>query len=566
LKRFFMRRPLSRVLLFSALLFAVGGLRAAVAQVPPSAEPGIVSRSLERQNRPPEKARPVIVLPEEKNRGAKGGTQKIFVLQSVRLDQSTVYRQKDIEALAAPYLGRKVSFADLTALAQRITRQYRQDGYIFSRAVLPPQKIRNGLVRFQAVEGRITNVTLEGDFEDKNGLIAALAGKMRTKAPANTKDIERYLLLINDLPGITARSFVRPAKTPGGGDLVIAVTEEKTEGSASFDDRGSRYIGPWRGELTGAFNNLFGLHDRTTLRADMATQTKELRFGEVTHEEEIGSEGLRLKARYAVTATEPGGALGPLGIDGESRLFDIEALYPLLRSRTRNISLLGGFDGNNTTTTLSGLQVAQDRLRTARAGARLDLADRFRGISQLTLTATHGFRGFGAAAAGTGRSRANAPADFTHWNGSLSRTQDLWWPQASLFLSAAGQYSKDPLLAAEEFTVGGADFGRAYDAGELAGDRGYAGAAELRYGGAADATWLRSYQLYGFIDYGRVFNLSPVVGEVKQDSLTSAGFGVRFSLARDISGYVELAKPLNKNVNAEGNDNPRLFFSLLKRF
>ena len=547
-------------------LFMAFSVNTAFAQVPPSAEPGIVTRNLEAPDRTRSRFEDMVVVPDMDEARAKGSTKKVFVLKGVVLETSTSYKTEDFGKIYGPYIGQEVSFADINTIAHGMTRKYREDGYIFSRVVLPPQTIKDGMLRVQAVEGRIANVEVTGNFKDSSGLVQKFADKIRTSGAANTKEIERYLLLIDDLPGLTARSFMKPSATVGGGDLIIAVEQDLFEGSASIDNRGSRFIGPWRGEVVGAFNSLFGIHDRTTLRAILATQTEELRYGEITHEEQIGSEGMRLKGRYAHTDTEPGGSLSALGIEGDSALFDLEALYPLLRGRQMNLNLLAGFTANNTETDLAGIQIAKDRVRSVRAAGRLDFADPLRGVNQFELMGTKGLDVLNATDDGTGRSRANGEHEFFRMNATATRIQDLWWPQLSLFLSATGQYSRDPLLASEEFTVGGPGFGRGYDAGEIAGDRGYAGLAELRYGGPVDTQILKAYQLYTFIDYGKVKNLSPVVGEVAQDSLTSAGLGVRFNMVYDVSGYVELDTPLNKQVNAEGDDDSRLFVSLLKRF
>jgi hemolysin activation/secretion protein len=77
---------------------------------------------------------------------------------------------------------------------------------------------------------------------------------------------------------------------------------------------------------------------------------------------------------------------------------------------------------------------------------------------------------------------------------------------------------------------------------------------------------VQSYQAYSFIDYGRTKLKVPGAGEAKKDSLTSAGLGVRFNLAHDFSGYVELDTPLTKKVASEGDNDSRLFFNILKRF
>lgn len=553
--------------LFAATLLASpSGLVWAQANVPTSTQPGILGRSLESDDRGRIGSGGNIVLPQMEEDAIDGSTEKVFTLTDVVIEGSTVYDRDDLAPVFDEFIGQPVSFSDLNRIASGLTRKYREDGYIFSRVILPPQKINNGVVHLRAVEGRVANVEVTGTYKDRGGLIRSMANKIKTAGPTNTSDIERYLLLIDDLPGITARSFVKPSQQQGGGDLVIVVEQDMFEGSASIDNRGSRFVGPWRGELVGAFNSLFGIHDRTTLRTILATQTEELQYGEITHEQQMFTEGLRVRGRYAITSTKPGGTLSPLGIEGDSELFDVEALYPLIRGRELNLGLNAGFSANNTVTELGGIEVGKDRIRTARLGTTLDFSDELRGINQFDLGVTQGLDVLDSTSDGAGRTRANAEHQFVRLNATATRVQDLWLPGVSALMSVTGQYSTDPLLASEEFTVGGPGFGRAYDSGELAGDRGYAGQLELRYGREVGGDLLASYQAYSFVDYGKVKNKSPVVGEVAEDSLTSAGLGVRYNLAYDLSGYLEAAVPLNKEVNAEGDDDPRFFMTLSKRF
>ena len=539
---------------------------AASAQVPTSADPGIVSRSLEREDRNRGTLDGNIVLPQMEDQVIEGSTEKVFKLTDVTVEDSTVYDQADFNKIIGEFKGQDVSFSDLSRITNNMTRKYREDGYIFSRVILPPQKIQNGVVRVQAVEGRVENVEVTGEYKDRGGLIRSMANKIHSDGPTNTRDIERYLLLIDDLPGITARSFVKPSQTQGAGDLVIVVEQDPFEGSVTLDNRGTRFVGPWRGEFVGAFNSLFGIHDRTTLRGIVASQSEELQYGELIHEEQLFTEGLRVKGRYAITSTKPGGSISSLGIEGDSELFDVEALYPVIRSRDLNLGINGGFTANNTTTELSGIEVGRDRIRSGRLNSTLDFTDRLRGINQFDLGLTQGLRVLDATSDGIGRSRANGEHDFLRFNATATRVQDLWWPGVSALVSATGQYTSDPLLASEEFTVGGAGFGRGYDSGEIAGDKGYAGLLELRYSNAVASQLLQSYQVYTFVDYGKVKNIDPVVGEAEEDSLTSAGVGVRYNLNYDLSGYLEVDKPLNKQVNAEGDDDTRVFMTLTKRF
>ena len=559
-------RPLRLfILTIGVMLFISFNSSTAFAQIPPSTEPGVVIKGLERKAPPRSRLEDIVTVPKPGEMEKKVSDKKIFVLKKVVLDKSDVYQAADLANTYDKYIGQQVSFADLNDIASAMTRKYRKGGYIFSRVIVPPQKINNGVVHFQAIEGRIVNVELVGKVRNDNGLIKTIADKIRNEGPANSKKIERYLLLIDDLPGIKARSFIKPSRTVGGGDMVISVEEDSFEGSASFDNRGSKYLGPFRGELVGAFNSVLGLHERTTLRAVAATQTSELKFGEITHEEQIGSEGMNINTRFAVTDSSPGGNVSSLGIEGSSRLLEISAKYPLIRSRAMNLNVVGGLSGLNSETDLLGIKTAEDHVRSLQAGGQADFTDPLLGINQVDFRASKGISVLGATDDGMGRSRANGKHDFLRMNLTATRIQDILLPDLSLFLSATGQASNDALLASEEFTVGGAGFGRAYDGGEIAGDRGYAGVAELRYGSYVDHELIRSYQLYAFMDGGRVFNKNPLVGESGDSSLVSTGVGVRFNIIHDISGFLEFASPNTRIVRSENNDKSRLFFSVLKR-
>jgi hemolysin activation/secretion protein len=427
-------------------------------------------------------------------------------------------------------------------------------------------------VHLRAFEGHITDVTLEGDYKDHFGLISEMADKIKVGGIANTEKIERYLLLIDDLPGITARSVVRPSDQLGGSELVIMIEQDFFEGSVGLDNAGSRFLGRTRGEAVVAANSLFDSHDRTTLltvNTLFEGQTKELRFADIEQEIQLGSEGLRLEGYASVTSTEPGFSLEPLDVNGNSNFYELSAYYPYLRSRDMNLSILGGFNGTNTRNKVLGVRTSNDRVRTLWLEGQFDFLDALAGINQFEGRLTKGLDIFNATSDGQGRTRIDGDHEFWRVNAQARRVQDLPG-EFSLALSTEGQYASDSLLSSEEFTLGGTVYGRGFDFGELAGDHGLAGEIELRYGGPVydeDINeYLRSYQLYTYYDIGAVWQEDTVVGEEKRESLASAGVGVRFNLIYDLAGYMEVDVPLTRDIAAEGDDDPRFIFNVLKRF
>lgn len=553
-------------LIATAFVFEGSTALAVPATAPTSTNPGVIQRSLEPTQ--PEISRPeeVFTIRKESADGKGLDTKKSFTLHHVVLDGSTVYTPQQVDELSKDYLGKPTSFADLYTLSRTLTAHYREDGYIISKVILPPQKIKNGTVHLQAVEGRIVNVKVVGNVPDKNNLIHDMANKIKSSGPANTKHLERYLLLINDLPGIHARSVVQPdEKIPGAADVIITVEEKKFEGSVSFDNRGSKFLGPYNATAVGAFNSLFGIHDRTTLRGITTVGTDEMRFMDITHEEQLGTEGTRLKGRFAITSTKPGGDLESLDIRGLSRLFDLEVMHPLIRNRQYNVNLIGGFTAINSDTDILGVNTGDDNIRLIRGGGHVDFTDPFAGVNQIDAEIAQGIFLFGTSDEGVGRSRASGEPNFTRENFTATRLQDIWGP-FSVKLSGTGQNSNDPLWVTEQFAIGGPEFGRAYDTGEITGDSGLAGLVELRYTGEPPGGFLQNYQFYGYYDGGKVWNNEVAFGEIDSASLASAGFGVRFNTEYDFTGYVELDKPLTRPVNSESDNGSRLFFSILKRF
>ena len=55
-------------------------------------------------------------------------------------------------------------------------------------------------------------------------------------------------------------------------------------------------------------------------------------------------------------------------------------------------------------------------------------------------------------------------------------------------------------------------------------------------------------------------------GQKHNESLSSAGIGVRFSLSAWISGSLEIAKPLEEQVSAEEDSDFRFFAKLIVRY
>lgn len=552
-----------------AVSFVASNVLAAPGDIPSPAEPESIMRNLEERDRVPSKQVPEIAVPAPSIQQTKEGGVKLVVLKNVEFEGNTVYSDAELASAASGFIGKKVSFNELATIANTVTRKYRDNGYILSKAVLSPQKIGGGTVRFNVIEGYISEVSLAGDAENIR-LIQKYAQKISSKRPINKKDLERYMLLADDLPGVTARSIIRPSRNvPGSSELVINLVQDKFEGAASVDNYGTRYNGPIQLSGIAAFNSLFGIYDRTTLRAVVVPEGEELLFGDILHEEQLGSEGTKWRGRVGYTKTEAGAKVESLDIAGNAFVTDNSFVFPVLRTRKENFTPTVGFKTIDSESELLGILTSEDSVRSLYAGFDYELEDMFAGSNIFDFRVVRGLDVFGASDDGVGRSRANGEHEFTKAVAEYLRVQPVYG-SVSLYGGVTGQISESALLASEEVSYGGRRYGRAYDPAEIIGDNGVAGFIEVRHGDIIPSNEIfKSTQLYAFYDVAGTWNKSLVFGEPKRQTLASTGIGTRFNIIKDVTGDVSVAFPMTRKVSANGRkhgDDPRFFFSLIKRF
>ena len=122
------------------------------------------------------------------------------------------------------------------------------------------------------------------------------------------------------------------------------------------------------------------------------------------------------------------------------------------------------------------------------------------------------------------------------------------------------------MLSTEEFEIGGLTFGRGYDPSELTGDSGLGASLELQFSQAPGLSFLQSYQVYAFYDFGVVWNTDS--NTPSQESLASAGIGVRTNLTDWLFADFEVAQPLTRELEnrADNRDSERYFFRITGQF
>lgn len=563
----------------AGLLFLVASGSAWAQAVPGPAQPGRLPQQLTPAVPPPAVSpTPPVQIPVPPTRAVNVPQ---FILRQVVVEGATIYAPDTLRALYAPFIGQPADSATIAKIEQAITVKYRDDGYILSRAIADAVDPQTGVLHIRVFEGYIDKVEIQP--ADTHGALRGILERIPhachdgdqpqagQPCPLNRDELERYLLMANDLPGVKASAVIQPSPTQvGAADLVVTVTQKPFDLAAGIDNRDSAYYGRWRLSQSAAANNLFGLYDRTQIATVESLPFKDLFFIQGSEQVPLGSDGLSLAVIGSHARIRPGDSLRRLNLRSTSDDGGVSLSYPLLRTRAQNLLLRAGVDLRNAYTHQSDASLFNDKTRALILGATYNLADAWNGTTTADASLTQGVSVLGATPQSSlVSSHLGAPPNFTKADLEISRLQQLF-PEWAVLGAATGQYAWSRLLAAEQFGYGGVLYGRGYDDSEILGDRGVAAKAELQYTPAWGPNLfgvdvLKSLQFYTFYDIGRAWVLDhPAPPHLNG---ASAGGGLRIGVTDYLTSSVELAKPLTRPVQAAVNDGrsgkaPRIFFSL----
>ena len=517
-------------------------------------------------------------VPEETTDGAaeiEPDTELRFRLNGVNLTGATVYQNEDFDPILSDFIGTEVTLGGLREIGNRIERQYREDGYVATRVIIPPQAIRDGVPTLEIYEGKIIHYEINGEIGDVKKLIARYLDNLLTDEPARWTELERYLLLARDLPGISLTGTLRSAgdATPGGVILVVDTARKPVDAFINMQNRNADPTGPWTVSLGISANSNTEYGERLGVVGLAGVQPFEQQSAYFVYEQALGDEGLRLKFSSTQGWSEPRDALKPLNLSTVTSIYTLSAEYPAIRSRRFSFWTRGGFEYADQRTSARGIELFDDQVRTFFSGFEGVWFAPLGGFTNFDLEFRQGLDHFGAPKRFSNsqlRSRNDAEMDFSILKGSLSHRQPIP-PFFELYFEASGQVASKPLPTIEEWTLGELTVGRGFEPGAITGDSGYGFIFETRFTPPTlsdEAWWLDNIQFYAFLDYGRAYDRgNPTRSPSGYEDLMSGGFGTRFQVFETFVGDFYLAIPRTKALSTTSRKpHPTVNFTVTKFF
>ena len=478
------------------------------AQTPP-ATPVLPRPALPTE--PPPALRPLDLQPPE--RAGQPAAEGVSVrVERFGVSGNTLIGSDAIGAVLQPYVARTLRFDELSAAADAVTALYRRSGFLLALAYLPAQQIRDGVVEIAVLEGRLGELRLgEVPAGIDRGFLASMAQwRIDSGAVVAEDNLVRNLLVLSELPGLTASADVRPGAAVGTADVLVDLREtgSRLSGVASLDNHGGAATGRTRFGLAAAMRQLLGRGDSFDFQASLSPGGA-LRLLQAGYALPVHASGTRLSASLArldYRVVTP--AFAGLDAKGDANYLQLALDQPLVRSVGRAVTLRAGYARKNLSDRVEAFDQRDDRhidagqltVRGEHGGRQPETIGTAPGTTTYTLSATAGRVSFDDDLARTTDAlQRKTSGRYARINLDLAREQPFaaqWSVYGRLAVQAALHRNLD---SAERAVLGGAGGLRAY--GELASQADSAEQAtlELRWRAPSD---IEPLSLAAFVDLG----------------------------------------------------------------
>ena len=454
-----------------------------------------IERDLEKMNPP---RTPPKIEEEKKVETKKSGPT--FKVQNFLFEGNQLISSSELEKALAEYLNKDITIEELKLAVSSLSNYYRDKGYL-AQTSLPEQDITNGTVKVIITEAKFgaTRINEDGavlDYYVNPSVITSIINSHNPQGkPLNLDQLDRALLIANDLPGVSVQGGLQAGQKDGETDSLLTI-KNKSRWNASLmsDNFGSRSTGYMRYLGSASLVSPLRIGDKANVTVLNSEGTDYVRLD---YSLPVGGRGLRLGVNgsyleYEVLPVSDSSELKPRGYASTAQLV---ATYPLYRTRSTNLNFESNLErkhykNNNTTGNQTDYNVNDFTL-----GVSGDRSNSWfvGGTSAASLMLDLGKTNIAAQATGINLEDGR----FNRWRYNLNHTQFI---QNDLSLTGKfyGQFANQNLNSSEKFYLGGTSGVRAYPTSEGSGSEGYIVNLE------AKKELPLNFSVLGFYDFGHV--------------------------------------------------------------
>lgn len=477
-----------------------------------------------------------------------------FEISRFVVEGNTLLSGEEIDKRVAPYVGAQKDFSDVQRALEALQDAYQDSGYGAVQVVLPEQVLEQGVVRFRVIEAKVRKITVEeAKFHDEAN-VRAVAPALKEGQTPRLRDIAAQMRVGNENLSKQTTLLMKTGEQEGEVDATLKVADVKPQKAfVSLDNTGSKESGNYRLGVGYQHANVRNRDELFTFQYITSPEGGD----DVT----VVGAGYRIPIYQWAGTVELIAGYSDVDTANVQNLFDATgkgtifgARYNQFLPKVRedyehrlslgidyrafkaDVQLVGGGAVPVPDVTLHPVSLTYSgrlQLREAEAGFYVSAARNIPGGNDGD---DSDFRGL----------RASADADYTvfRYGANYSRVFPGDWQLRAILL---GQYTDDALVAYEQFGAGGADSVRGFKERELFNDKGYRAMLEAYTPGWSAALGGDAVRLRGlvFYDFAQLSRNDALPGEIRDEYISSAGFGLRLSVGENLSARLDVAQVLN---------------------
>lgn len=490
-----------------------------------------------------------------------------FFVSRVQVNGVTYFAEDRIRTIFAPLEGQRIRLDTLRERADRLQALYAERGFLLTRVIIPPQRIEDGTVIIEIVEGYIDDILPGSDSSVGAKLAAHALEPLRGQRPLNIRELDGKLLILNEVPGVAVKTLLRPGNELGAASMVVSTTRLPNQGFASIANTGSNAIGPALYSVGYTINSPLGRPGAIDVSATVAGGSlEELQAVSARYAVPVGNSGTILYLGGLTARAKPGGEAAELDISSASYSLEARLRTPLHSSRSSALYLEGALLFAQSRTTALGDEITRDKILSHQIGLRGRHQSSF-GQTTAQVVVSAGLPAFGTLDEKTPNPSVEGfDANFSKVSWHLDHVIALN-TTTSFLARMVGQWTDDRLLAGEQVAFGGPLLGRGYAPSALTGDKGVGFLAELSFDipRAQAPGVISNVELYGFTDAAQARMLPSDGIPAEKQSLVSYGFGLRGLVADRLILDLQFASEGRKIPGGESRP-ARINLSLVSAF
>ena len=562
-----MSRIASRASIF-LLAFASAHGPAALAQAVPT--PGAIQDQLRKPVAPPPATTaPSAPAPAAPSPAVPPGGRKVLV-KSFETSGNSALPSDELQQVVAPFAGKELTLEEIYRVADSITSYYRSKGYTLAAAIVPEQKVSSGQIRLEVIEGKLGQIRAEGNRHYRESFLRWQLNQLKSGEVVRNAPLEKEMLLLNDLPGLSAKAVMQPGADFGTSDLVLQTEEKWANASLGLNNYGRESIGEYRLQADASLNGLLGIGDRFDFTG-LYAEGNLLHYGRMAYSMPISPSGTRATMYYSrygyhVDTKKIGPGVAALDINGEGENFGVNLLHPLWRTERKSLYLGAGYDRTVTVQEEDTLNnINKSHLGIAQFTALFNFLAPDNSLSTVGATLSTNFQGSPLVREAGGGLVPENNTEAAKLQIDLSHYRTLW-RDLGLLARFTGAVSADPLSDLDQFRLGGPNNVRAYPASEVGGDDGFFASAELQH----PFPWLpvlNDERVKAFVDTGTVYRQhSGLRGLKASESLSGAGIGLSATAFNHLLVDVLMAHPFGQQLASDRDEGLRFWISVNAQF